>query len=135
MLAAHAAESMSLLGVIMNRDEWICIEDGMNLRLRFRRTELIRAGDVQQQWTAQPGCLFERFFDTDTVVTNRTIRFEPHRQQVREIPAEAETDRARASTARRMLSQKLERRGRVFDRLRFVKLLVKLERLGSIVFR
>src|SRR6185503_8196983 len=108
MLATHTAESMSLARVIVNRRERIRVERRVNLCLRFWWTELIGTGDMQQQRVAQILCFVERLLNTHPVVSNRTIRFEPHRQQVREIPAQTKPHRARASTARRMLSQKLQ---------------------------
>src|SRR6185369_2645514 len=99
----------------------------MNLRLRFGRAKLVLPTNVQQQRVTQVLRFVETFLDTDAVITDRAIRLVAHRQEIREIPAHTKAERAGAAAARRMLSQKLERRGGVFHRLCLIDLLVKLD--------
>src|SRR5215211_8616052 len=105
----------------------------MDLRLRFGWAELIVSTDVQQQWTRKVLRFVETLLDTDAVVTDRAVRLEPHRQQIREITAHAKTDRPRAPAARGMLAQKVERGRGVCDGFCLVDSLIEIKRLLPVV--
>ena len=98
-----------------------------DLGLRLGRTELVLAGDVQQQRLGDRAGLAERLLDADAVIADIGIGVGARRHEIGELAAEAVADGADLAVALRQARRCSRLAIRSLDALGLVEALIELE--------
>jgi hypothetical protein len=70
MLAADPREGVLVIRIIMQRDQRIAVEGGMDFLLDRRRSEFVLAGDMERQRLADRGGLAGQRVQPDAVIAD-----------------------------------------------------------------
>src|ERR1700733_6580859 len=107
-------------------------ESGLDLLPGLRRCKTIELGEVENHRALDLGGLAQIGFDADAIIANRAIDIGSRRDQISELAAETETQRANLADAFRPRAQYLQRVRGILDRLVGIEALVITHRLAEI---
>src|ERR1700733_10720331 len=109
-------------------------ESSLDLLPRLRRREAIEFREVENHRALDLRGLAQIGFDADAIIANRAIDIGSRRDQISELAAETETQRADLADAFRPRAQYLQRVRGILDRLVGIEALVITHRLAEIGF-
>src|SRR6202453_807946 len=127
-------ESMVATRIKIELDVRPAGESSLDLLPGLRRRKTIEFGEVEDHWALDLRGLAQIGLDADAIIANRAIDIGSRRDQIGELAAEAETQRADLADAFRSRTQHLERVRGILDRLVGIEALVVTHRLAEIGF-